>query len=566
MIILGIHHGHDSSAAVLRDGEVLADVQEERFRRLKHSADFPFESLRFCLERAGLSSIAEVDAIAWAGNVIPRRDAGFLGLDLPERSGGLRSSVRRMMHGRGDERRPSMLPVYFPDMRIGPDTELVRVEHHLAHAASAHFTRPDPSPCLVFSIDGMGDGYTTTVWRAEGDRIEPLQKLGTEAAIGWGYSIVTEGLHWIHGDGEGKTMGLAPYGDPEVCRGLLDRFFPEMEGTEVGRPTDPGQVDTWTFQSSHQWHMEEAREVEELAARHGAENVAAEAQRKLEELVLGYVEAWVRKTGIRRVAFAGGLFLNVKLNQRIWEMREELLEEQHIFPNPGDGGLSVGAALHLWHTRNGFEGSSFDSLYWGPDFCEEEVASVLDNCKLPYERCVDAPLEAARMLASGDIIAWFQGRMESGPRALGNRSILMSPLRAENKDVINARVKYREGFRPFCPSMTEESMDDYLVDARYEPFMITSFDVREEKRGAIPAVVHVDGTARPQMVRRDVNERYWRLIDAFGSMTGHPVVLNTSFNIKGEPIICTPMDAVRCFYSNGLDALFIGDLLLGKGT
>ena len=564
MIILGLHHGHDSSAAIIRDGVVLADVQEERFRRLKHSADFPFDALAFCLKRAGLDSIAEVDAIAWSGTSIPVKDAGILGLELPTGRPTMRSRVKSLVSGPAPAVRPAQLPVYFPDLTLSPGVELVRVEHHLAHACSAHYTRRTASPCLVFSIDGMGDGFCTTVWRAEGNSVEPLQKLGTEAAIGWAYSIVTEGLHWIHGDGEGKTMGLAPYGDAEVCRGVLDHLFPVFEGTELSRPTTPGQVDTWTFLSSHQWHMEEARQVERLAAEYGRENLAAEAQRKLEEVVLGYIEAWVRKSGIRNIAFAGGLFLNVKLNQRIWEMREGLFDEQHIFPNPGDSGLSVGAVLHLWHSRHGFDGSSFDNLYWGPGYEDAEVEKVLSNCKLPCRRSADAPAEAARMLADGAIIGWFQGAMESGPRALGNRSILMSPLKAENKDIINARVKYREGFRPFCPSMTVESRDDYLVDARDEPFMITSFDVREEMKGTIPAVVHVDGTARPQMISREANPRYWELIRSFGEITGHPVVLNTSFNVKGEPIVCTPMDAVRCFYSNGLDALFIGDLVLEK--
>lgn len=562
MIILGIHHGHDSSAALVVDGNVVADAQEERFNRLKHSADYPRRSIEFCLKKAGLKTIKDVDVIAWSGKKIPRLDAHILGIEPKLSNKDLKSSIKKLV--RKDEDHSAKLPVYFPDMAISSDTEVVELEHHLAHAASAYFTKRNAEKCLIFSIDGFGDDVCTSVWQGEGNSIIPLQKLGKEASIGWAYSIVTEGLHWIHGDGEGKTMGLAPYGDPKKCMGVLDHLFPEFDGVNLKKRTSYGKIDTWMFSSAYQWHLEEATKVEELVEQYGRENIAAEVQRKLEEIILAYVRAWIEKTGIRNIAFTGGLFLNVKLNQRIWEIRDDLIEDQYIFPNPGDSGLSVGAALYAYYRGNPFYGSSFSDLYLGPEYSNDEIEKILSNCKLSYEKCENPSLKAAKMLADGKIIAWFQGRMESGPRALGNRSILMSPLKQENKDTINERVKYREGFRPFCPSLLWESRDDYLVDSRDEPFMITSFNVVASQVSNIPAVVHVDNTARPQMVKKESNEKYWNLINEFGKLSGHTIVLNTSFNVKGEPIVCNPADAIKCFYTNGLDALFLGNYLVQK--
>ena len=562
MIVLGVHHGHDSSAALIVDGTIIADVQEERFNRLKHSADFPRKSIEYCLKEGGLNSMKDVDVIAWSGRAIPRKDALILGLSYRKPEVHIKSAIKSLI--RKQDAHQEKLPIYFPDMTVSSNVNLFEVEHHLAHAASAYFTAKVKKEYLIFSIDGFGDDVCTSVWMGKENSLKPLQKLGKEASIGWAYSIVTEGLHWIHGDGEGKTMGLAPYGDPEVCKGMLDHLFPVLDGENVKTRTSYGPVDMWMFASSHQWHLEEARSVEELVKKYGKENVAAEVQRKLEEIILSYVEYWINKTGIRNIAFAGGLFLNVKLNQRIWEKRKDLFDEQHIFPNPGDSGLSVGAALYAYYQLNDFSESTFTNLYLGPEFSNENIINTLDNCKIPYTRCKNASKTAAAMLAEGKIIAWFQGRMESGPRALGNRSILMSPLKSENKDIINERVKYREGFRPFCPSLLFENKDDYFVDSRDEPFMITSFDVFDSQANNIPAVVHVDKTARPQMVKKESNQLYWELINEFGKITGHPILLNTSFNVKGEPIVCSPMDAIKCFYTNGLDALFMGDFLIQK--
>jgi carbamoyltransferase len=563
MIVLGVHMGHDSSCALVKDGKIVADAQEERFVRVKHSSNVPTLSLGYCLQAAGLTDINDVDGVALGWKNTPRYLRALLG--VPDRNG-YRQVAQKILSasGVGIGSVSVKPPVYVPNYRLKDPNKVVNVEHHLAHAASAHFTRQSAEKCLVFTIDGAGDNISTAVWQAEGNEITPLAKFHRDTSIGHSYSLVTEALHWWHGDGEGKTMGLAPYGDPEKCRGILDKYFPKVKGPEVATTNGLGQSYYWVESGATQFHFEEAAEVEALCEKYGRENVAAEAQRKLEECILELVYAWVEKTGIRRTAFAGGVFLNVKLNQRIWNGRRDRIIEQHIFPNAGDSGLAVGAALYAYHRTHPFEGTKLDTLYWGPQFSDEYVEALLKERNLEYETVDDPSAAAARMLADGKIVAWFQGRMESGPRALGNRSILMSPTKPENKDIINARVKFREGFRPFCPSILYEKAFEYLRDPREEYFMITSFDVKREHRDKMPAVVHVDGTVRPQMVTRDMNERYWRLIDEFGKRTGVYAVLNTSMNIKGEPMINTPQEAIRCLFDTGLDALVLGRYVLRK--
>jgi carbamoyltransferase len=291
--------------------------------------------------------------------------------------------------------------------------------------------------------------------------------------------------------------------------------------------------------------------------------VAAEAQRVLEQEVAEIVYPLLRREGTRALSCSGGVFLNVKLNQRIRESGN--VDRLHVYPNPGDAGLAAGAALHAFHAAEpSAEISAIREVYLGPEYSDEEIGALLSARRLDPVRRRDVAEFAAHQLADGRIVGWFQGRMESGPRALGARSILMSPAPAENKDRLNARVKFREPFRPFCPSLSAERAGEYLSDAATERFMITSFDAQDAKREAIPAVVHVDGTVRPQTVERDVNPRYAELIDALAELTGEAAVLNTSFNVQGEPIVCHPREAIRAFYDTGIDCLVMGDHVLTK--
>lgn len=565
MVVLGIHKGHDSAAAIIKDGKIIADVQEERFSRVKHCNNAPLKAIEFCLKKAGLQNINDVDYISYSWEKISEESKAIFHLNGHTPIHYTKQFINKCL-GKSPEYHHLKLPIYYPDYTLTDKAKFVSNNHHLVHAASAYFTRRTNDRCLIFTIDGAGDSMCTAIWVGEGNKIELLKSYYREASIGWAYSVVTEGLHWIHGDGEGKTMGLAPYGDYSKCKSVLDKYFPVFEGDKLIKPSQLGETYYWRESGSTQFHFDEAKEVEKLVTEFGREDIAAEAQRKLEETVMNLVFGWVAKTGIDKVAFAGGVMLNVKLNQRIWNNRGTKITEQHIYPNPGDSGLAVGAALLKYYKHNDFKGYDFNNLYLGPDYTNEEIESILKIRKCRYTYIENPAKKAAELLANNQIIGWFQGRMESGPRALGNRSILMSPLKTQNKDIINASVKFRESFRPFCPSLIFEKREDYLKDLRDEFFMITSFDIKEEKRHLIPAVVHVDGTVRPQMVQKETNPLFWELIHEFGILTGESIILNSSFNIMGEPIINNPKEAIRCFFDSGIDALFIGNFYLTKSN
>ena len=565
MIILGIHAGHDSSAAIIKNGIVLADVQEERFSRVKHSNNIPLKSIEYCLKVAKIENINDLDFIStsWENN----SDELNTVFGLNKKEATKKKFLKKMANsflGKSFGFDKLKLPIYYNDYKLTDTSKFVNNNHHLVHAASAYFTRKSNSKCLIFVIDGAGDNMCTSIWLGEKNNISLLKSYFKEASIGWAYSVVTEGLHWIHGDGEGKTMGLAPYGNPANVKGVLDNYFPAFDGDKLVKESQLGSSYYWSESGSTQFHFDEAYEVEALIKKYGREDIAAVCQQKLEETVMNLVFGWAKKTNVKNIAFAGGVMLNVKLNQRIWNNRSDLITEQHVYPNPGDSGLPVGAALLQYYKNNEFNGYEFKSLYLGPEYSNSEIESILKIRKLNYKLVENPSKEAAKLLSKNKIIAWFQGRMESGPRALGNRSILMSPLESKNKETINAWVKFREGFRPFCPSLLHEKRNEYLEDVRDEFFMITSFDIKQEKKDKIPAVVHVDGTVRPQMVQKETNPRYWELIKEFGDITGEYILLNTSFNVMGEPIINHPKEAIRCFFDSGIDYLFLGNYMLSK--
>jgi carbamoyltransferase len=418
---------------------------------------------------------------------------------------------------------------------------------------------------LVFTVDGIGDDTSLSVWRVTPPtHFELLYREGASGSIGWFYGLVTEGLDWWVGDGEGKTMGLAPYGSTRGVEGVLDEFCPRYEGGRLVKPHDFGKLGFWSDVATLHWHFEEVDRIRALIDKHGREAIAAEAQRVLEREMLDIVRHWLSRERTRVACFAGGVMLNVKMNQRVWE--SGLLDEQYIFPESGDGGLAAGAALLANAALGGtLAREPLSQIYWGPAYDDGLIRNLLDERHIAYATTDDPARAAAERLAAGKIVGWFQGRMETGPRALGGRSILMDPSKAENKDIINARVKFREAFRPFCPSMTPDAARDLLDPrARAERYMITSFDVKPEARARIAAVVHADGTARPQIVEESINPLFFRVLREFGARTGVECLLNTSFNIKGEPIVCHPREAIRCFFDTGLDSLVMGSFVLDK--
>jgi carbamoyltransferase len=562
MNILGIHTGHDSSVALVRDGRVVADVAEERFVRTKHYCGLPIRALDYCLNSQKLT-MSNIDIVA-VPTLHSLGDLNFL-LDLKgtkrERPTRRRQALEFM---RGIMNKPEVRPpLYMKTFPLSPRTEIVHVEHHLSHAASAYYTSGTRDKQLIVTIDGSGDGVSVAVWRGESGRIQRLQAFPTSGSVGWFYSNVTEALGWWHGDGEGKTMGLAPYGDHSKCEGVLDKFAPEYANGELIEHHDFGRSCYWNETGATQWHFDDSYAIRDLTLKHGRENIAAEAQRVLEERVKSIVFPWMDRERTRNLSAAGGVMLNVKLNQRLWESNRITLH--HTYPNAGDSGLAVGAALYAYYEANpSAQIFPIEHLYWGPEYSAKEIEDTLKLRRLEYKRLDDIEAYTAARLAEGNIVGWFQGAMESGPRALGARSILMSANAAENKDIINARVKFREAFRPFCPSLLWERKEDYLEKARDEFFMITSFNCRPSKRSKVPAVVHADQTLRPQTVKQGFNQRFWNLINEFGKLTGEYLLLNTSFNVMGEPIVNNPQEAIRCFYDNGLDVLVLGNFVLEK--
>ena len=518
MNVLGIHTSHDSSAALIRDGCIVADVAEERFTRVKHYAGLPAHAIDYCLMSQNLT-MADIDAVAvpMAGRA---PDLNFL-LDLKGARKETKSRQRRALEFVWERlnRPQEKPPLYFRDFPLHAKTEIVHVEHHLAHAASAYYTNATSERQLIATIDGIGDGVSVALWRGDNGKIEKLETFPGSASLGWFFGNVTEGLGWWHGDGEGKTMGLAPYGDFTKCQGLLDKFCPKFSNGRLIKHHDFGRAAYWNKLAAYHIHFDEAYEIRDLVKKYGRENIAAEGQRVLEEQVKNIVFPWMEKEQTRNLSAAGGVMLNVKLNQRLWESGR--IEHHHTYANAGDSGLAVGAALYAYFQANpGAPIRAVEDLYWGPEYSGNEIEEALKLRQLEYRRVDDAEEFAARKLADGKIVGWFQGRMESGPRALGARSILMSANRAENKDIINARVKFREAFRPFCPSLLWEKKEDYLQNARDEFFMITSFTCNPAKRDQVPAVVHADHTLRPQTVKRSFNPRFWNLINEFGKLTG----------------------------------------------
>lgn len=573
MKLLGIRYGHDAASALIIDGEIIADVAEERFTRIKNDTSFPINAINYCLKAGGIESI-DLDGITIPSIYIP--DAFFVFFAFPEL---IEHETYKTVYAQKKyiiektnlqikRREPPypdfvpVLPIYQKQFTLSKKCKIYSVEHHLGHAAAAAYTSGvNDEKSLIITMDGIGDGTSTAIFRFIKNRIEIIEKFDGTSSLGWFYAAATEAMDWRQSSDEWKLMGLAPYGTPKP--GSLKGFHPVFKDGYLIKPHNFGDFGRWNDHGANHYHCNDAPKLSKLVQKLGRKNFAAEVQRVAEEQAFNIILPWLMTENTRNIFCAGGFFLNVKFNQKLWYSGK--LDNQWIYPNAGDAGLPVGTALFIYYSNNpDKKHSKLEKLYYGPDFTNEEIKKILDERGLLYQYADNSYEIAAKYLTKNYVIGWFQGRMETGPRALGNRSILMSPLKSENKDIINEKVKYRETFRPFTPSMLYEKMEDYLINPREELFMTTSFDVKEEKKKCIPAVVHVDGTARPQMVKKETNSVYYNLIKKFGELTGEYVILNTSFNVKGEPIICNPREAIKCFYDTGIDILVLGNYIIEK--
>jgi len=558
MISIGINYSqmHDSSACISRDGEVLFAIAEERLSRVKHDARFPERSIRACLDFAGVHP-AELDFVCFGWPPITaavRHDlkcmiAGSQPLDYVSVATLFRRYMSFTRQHNGE--RP------FLERFAATKAQFRFVDHHLAHAISAYsFSGFDDAAVLV--LDGRGAWEATSLWHGRDGKLENVWTIPWPNSLGLFYAQFTCYLGFQPYSDEWKVMGLAPYGEPEINlrEFIVPNDSPYKVSTRLVLGRDSAPLAGITAR------LGPKREPEsEINPHH--KNLAFAVQDACEEAMMMLARAAIAKTGSRNLCLAGGVALNSKANGKI--LSSEIVDRIFVQPAAGDDGVCLGAALAPYLDNGGkLPMHRMRHAYLGSANSDEEIEKTLRTYKLKITRVADPAAAAAEMLADGKILGWFQGRMEFGPRALGSRSILADPRDPEMNAKVNNAVKFREWWRPFAPSILAEVADEYIESATDSPFMILTAQVKPEKRSVIPSVTHVDGSARPQTVERDVNPLYWRLIREFGDRTGVPVVMNTSFNLRGEPIVSTPTDAIRTFFSSGMDALVIGSFVVEK--
>jgi carbamoyltransferase len=568
MYILGLTTLGDSAATLIKDGEIVAAAEEERFSRRKHHSGFPYNAMQYCLDEAGIS-IADVAHIGlyWKPWVLRHKAMQALKSAIISRDM-FKARVDRGVSQVGESylgmlRHPRRIREHFGDS----DFKFHFLEHHQCHAASAFFVSGFDQAAIM-TWDGTGEDTTTLFCRGEDRNIRPFKRIKLPHSLGQFYSAVTNylGFDMFEGD-EWKVMGLAAYGKPEYYDFFAKRVLSVNGHHDFRldiRVLDHHLAKYYQFSEELLKALGPARRKgEELTQKHW--DIASSAQKVLEDTALHLLAGLYEETGSENLCLAGGVAFNSVMNGRI--MTETPFKRFFIQPAAGDAGCSLGAALLVWHSRlQQPRKFRMEHAYYGPGFTSEQCAAALRAAGLNFHTLPDEELlpRVAQLLAEGAVIGWFQGRMEFGPRALGNRSFIADPRRDDMRELLNKKVKLREWFRPLAPSMLAEAAESLFGHPHYDPFMITVLNVLEERRGNIPSVVHVDGTARPQTVSRSVNPRYWQLIHEFEKLTGVPLLLNTSFNIQ-EPIVLSPEDAIRTFNRANFDALVLeNNLVLRK--
>ncbi len=568
MYVLGINAYHgDASAAIVHNGKLIAAVEEERFNRIKHCAGFPEQSIRYCLKAAGIS-LEDLDHVGISRDPSAHlhKKVLFAASRAARQATGLISQVKDRLGNAAKVRDlKSELARVFDVPKNSIRAQFHNVEHHRAHLASCFCVSPFERAALL-SIDGFGD-FISTMWAmGQGNDVEILGQVEYPHSIGIVYTATTQFLGFPHYGDEGKVMGLAPYGRPR----FIDEFREIVRTEENGqfrlnldyfRHHSEGVEMTWDRGSPEIGRIYSDRFAEAFGPPRAAgsalsnreRDIAASLQLRLEEVAFHVLNRLHEQTGLSDLGLAGGVAYNSVMNGKI--LLHTPFRRVFIQPAAGDSGTAVGVCYEICK-----RGDHMLSAYTGPEFSNDEIRDALINAKLNFTTYTDDEVtkHAAQDIASGMVVGWFQGKMEFGPRALGNRSIVVDPRRADMKDILNDRIKKREPFRPFAPSILEERVGDYFEQTHPAPTMLMVYQVRQERRDEIPAVTHVDGSGRLQTVSPEVNARYYQLIADFGELTGVPVLLNTSFN-ENEPIVCTPDHAVDCFLKTRMDALYIGN-------
>lgn len=569
--ILGINAYHgDSSAAILRDGDLRAALEEERINRIKHWAGLPVEAAKRCLELSGVEAATDV--------AVSRDPKAHLLTKLARVA--LNPSVWR----KATDRAKNSLQVgrimerlAAGGVNVHGNAKMHFVEHHRAHLASAFFASPFEEAAVV-SIDGFGD-FSSVMWGVgKGNQISVKGNVHFPHSLGLFYTAFTQFLGFLKYGDEYKMMGLGAYGEPRFVDKVRDVVRTEQDNVILNldyfQHHTVGADMSWengepvlgpVYSDKLQAVFGEPRQPRsEITARD--KDLAASAQVVLEENYFALLNYIQRVTGQKAVCLAGGVALNCVANGMIFDRTS--FRDVYVQPAAHDAGTSIGAALYVWHqVMNKPRSFVMRHVYYGPERSDAEIAAALNSSGVKYEKLSEEVLldQTAQSIANGDIVGWFQGRMEFGPRALGNRSILADPRRPDMKDTLNRRIKYREPFRPFCPSILAERVGEFFETDYPSPFMVMAYKIKPEQQARIPAVTHGDGTGRLQSVENKINPLYWRLIHRFAEISGVPILLNTSFN-ENEPIVDTPQQAIECFLRTQMDVLVIGSFFLKKSN
>ncbi|MGD2110619.1 MAG: carbamoyltransferase [Phycisphaerae bacterium] len=562
MIVLGIScYYHDAGAALVRDGRLVAAAEEERFNRLKHYNDFPEQALAYCLKEASIT-IHDVDHVVFYEKPLVKfnRILETILASWPLSYSQWLKAIplwlsHRLRIGREIQ------------SKLGIDSDILYCQHHIAHAASAFLVSPFDEAAII-TADGVGEWTTTSFGAGHGNRIDMHKEVRFPHSVGLLFSAITAYLGFRVNDAEWKVMGLAPYGRPEY----VDKF------REVVDIKDDGSIrlDLRYFAHTHSTTRTFSRRWESLFGQPQRDpeaeltdfhrDIAHSGQKTVEEIMLKAAAHVQRETGMENLCLAGGVGLNCVANWKI--LRQSGFKNIFIQPAAGDSGGALGAAFYVYNTvLDNPRTFRMDHALWGPSFDYLQIKATLDQARANYDHVDDEEqllTRTARMITEGKVVAWFNGRLEFGPRALGSRSLLADPRDPNMKDVINAKVKFREAFRPFAPAVLKERAHEYfdMPEGMDAPYMLLVPEVRPDARSIIPAVTHKDGTGRVQTVTEDTNPRYYRLIRTFERLTGVPVLINTSFNVRGEPIVCTPQDAYHTFVHTGIDALVMGNFVV----
>ncbi|MFH4969074.1 carbamoyltransferase C-terminal domain-containing protein [Gaetbulibacter sp. M240] len=562
MVILGLnYYFHDSSACVVKDGQLIAAIEEERLNRDKHTRRFPMLAIDRCLKIAGLD-YNDIDHIA-----VSIKPTHNLGRKVIHGLNNFKTINHFINHElvRGYNNQKSFwtwFGYHWDSKKEGPEVHFI--PHHFSHAPGSFFVSPYKEAALL-GIDGSGEWATTWLGHGKDNEVKCLKQTFFPHSLGSFYEAVTQFCGFRTNYDEGKTMGLAPMGDPNIFLEKVDKIITVNSEGRLSFDMSYFNYQNMSWKRCSDKFFKVFGEPREKGApfqKHHMD-VAAAFQRVLENKVLEICEILHSKTNAEYLVVSGGVALNSVMNGRI--VRDSPFKDVYVMPAAGDNGTAIGAAYYLY---NGLlkQPRNFVHLnpYVGTTYRNDDIEIVLKRAKLKYKKQDDICDASAQLLEEGNIIGWFQGAMEIGPRALGSRSILANPAFPHMKDKINAEVKFREAYRPFAPSAIVEAKDDFFDLEVEAPFMLKVCNVLKEKQSVIPAVTHVDGSARLQTVTKDSHPKYYDLIKKLGERTGVPVVLNTSFNIQGEPVVESPQDAIRCFFSTGLDYLALGDFLISK--